>query len=94
MKKAKKAQRIALCKVTPQMAEAWLKKIHPHHDRGVIQSRVEILANDIKAGNWKTTLATISFDKDGNLLDGRYRLLAVLLADKDIETLVAEDEST
>ena len=81
-------------------------KIYPHeakkllennaNNRVVNQQLIRTIANDILADRWKLNGETIIISKEGELNDGQHRLLAVVLANKPIETLVffgAERES-
>jgi hypothetical protein len=49
-------------------------------NRRLSDKAVKTYAADMLAGRWKQTGSTISFDTDGNLLDGQHRLRALVLA--------------
>jgi hypothetical protein len=84
---------IELKKVTPAMAEKWLKKNHPKNRR-ISQAIVDAIAGDIANGNWKITHQGICFDGDGCLIDGQHRLNAIVQAGKTVEILVAENSGS
>lgn len=65
--------------VTPEIAEDWLTNCNVHN-RKLIDSHVEYLANEIRAGRWRLTHQGIAFSANGVLLDGQHRLWAVVLA--------------
>jgi hypothetical protein len=85
--------KIELRKVTPKMAEAWLKKNHVNN-RTISWSVVAAIANDIETGNWRVTHQGICFDGKGNLIDGQHRLHAIVKAGKTVEILVIENEGS
>lgn len=78
--------RARLMTITPQLAEKWLKK--NTHNRGVVNSRVDQYAADMRRGEWRVNGETIKLAADGRILDGQHRLLAVLEADVPIQSLV------
>lgn len=71
--------------VTMTIAKKWLGT--NTHNRNISQSRVDTYATDILADKWHLTHQGIAFDKEGVLMDGQHRLLAVILAQE-----VAGDE--
>ena len=75
-----------LVTITPQLAEQWLQQ--NTHNRGVTNSRVDQYAADMRKGEWRVNGETIKLAADGRVLDGQHRLLAVLEADVEIQTLV------
>lgn len=62
--------------ITPEIAEEMLK--HNTNNRSPRTSWVSALASDMKEGNWELTPTPIVFLKDGTLLDGQQRLMAVV----------------
>lgn len=52
------------------------------------ESRVNMYAADMAAGNWGLTGQGISFDENGHLLDGQHRLAAVVKSGKTVDMLV------
>lgn len=75
-----------LVTVTPQIAEKWLRK--NTHNRSVASARVDQYAADIRRGEWRVNGEAIKIAKDGTILDGQHRLMAVLEAEREIQTLV------
>ena len=73
-------------RITPQMAKEFLTKNNAN--RTVNQGRVNQYARDIQSGLWQANGEAIKFYVDGSLADGQHRLLAIIKADKEIETLV------
>jgi hypothetical protein len=65
-----------LQELTPEMAAEFLK--NNTHNRPVRPSHVKFLSRQMKAGEWVFNGATIVFDKDGQVLDGQHRLLAIV----------------
>jgi hypothetical protein len=78
-----KAQRI---KLTPQRAHDLLS--HNTHNRGVSRQRVSQYTADIRAGNWRFNGEAIKIAHTGQILDGQHRLIAVIDADRSIDTLL------
>lgn len=72
--------------VTPELASKWLGS--NTLNRGVRQRQVDTFAGAIERGEWLLNGDAIRFDINGRLIDGQHRLLAVVKADKPIETLV------
>jgi hypothetical protein len=64
--------------VTPETAAKFLQK--NNGNRNYRKHWVNQLASIIKKGEWQVTHQGIAFDKEGNLLDGQHRLLAVISA--------------
>jgi hypothetical protein len=62
--------------IGPELAACMLKC--NKSNRPVRQSRVVELAREIEAGRWQRTHQGIAFDRNGILLDGQHRLLAVI----------------
>jgi hypothetical protein len=73
--------------VTPAMAKAWLDDKAPN--RRIARSVVARYARDMASGRWRTTPHGLVFDKDGQLIDGQKRLMAVVLSDRAIEFVIA-----
>ena len=86
--------------VTPE----WATKILEEHDKKVTDGKfrqrarnhktVQAYAADMKSGNWGVTGQGISFDEDGNLLDGQHRLAAVAVSGMTVKLLVLWDVPT
>lgn len=69
---------ISYVTVTPDVARRWLT--HNRINRRLDWPTVEKYAATMKAGNWSLDSNAISFDPEGNLLNGQHRLSAVRLA--------------
>jgi hypothetical protein len=65
--------------LTPQMAEDWLTN-SIGHNRKLMDSHVDYLAGEMKAGRWRLTHQGIAFSTNGMLLDGQHRLWAVVMS--------------
>jgi hypothetical protein len=57
-------------------------------NRSIIENHVQNLADQMSSGLWKQSLDPIRISKNGRLLDGQHRLLAVLTSKETIEFLV------
>lgn len=75
--------------VTPEIAGYYLSK--NTSNRHARQDTVTYLANLITRGEWKLTHQGICINKDGVLVDGQHRLLAVVKAGIPVEMLVTTD---
>lgn len=74
--------------ITPQLAELWLEKRDAQ--RKVSQLHVDCLARMMESGDWQDLNGdTIVFDRNGNVIDGQHRLLAVIKSNIHITTDVA-----
>jgi hypothetical protein len=72
--------------ITPSDAAAWLKC--NKNNRPVRKNHVAFLAREILEGNWQVNGQAIVIADDEQILDGQHRLLAVIEAGKNIQTLV------
>lgn len=72
-------------RVTPQMAEAWLKK--NTNNRPVKLSHVKFLETEIASGRFIETGLPIIF-VGRTLVDGQHRLMAIVRADKAVDMMV------
>lgn len=72
--------------ISPSMAVEMLQT--NTKNRPVKQRHVDRLASDMKAGRWNYDGAPIRFAKDGTVLDGQHRLLAVIKSGKNIKFVV------
>lgn len=72
--------------VTPDDASALLRSMKSN--RRPMPSHVEFLASQIEAGKWGLNGQTLIVSRDGALLDGQHRCLAVLRAKRAIRTVV------
>lgn len=76
-------------KVTPSLAEVWLKK--NSHNRKLQRATVSRYAADMREGRWVLTAEPITFDTEGRLMDGQHRLWAVVESDVAVDFLMVED---
>lgn len=80
--------------ITPEIAKTMLGE--NVNNRCISRDNVNLFAREIRNGEWRFNGEAIKFGKDGRLLDGQHRLLAVIAADKPLTTLVIrglEDET-
>jgi hypothetical protein len=73
--------------ITPAQAEVWLG--HNVHNRGVNDTIVRRYAKAIANEDWPVTGDAIKFAKDGTLIDGQHRLLAIIRAGRAVKMYVA-----
>ncbi|MFE5858554.1 hypothetical protein ACFQ61_35720 [Streptomyces sp. NPDC056500] len=74
--------------ITPRMAELWLDYCNPQSNRVLSDTIYERYAKAMSDGAWRTTHQGIAFDKEGMLLDGQHRLMAVKASGVSVEMLV------
>lgn len=74
--------------LTPALAEEMLGR--NNHNRNVRTTHVKRLARTIKRGEWEFNGEAIKIAKDGSVLDGQHRIMAVIEADQSITVLVIE----
>lgn len=74
--------------VTPQVAEEWLGTMA--NNRNVSEKNVEQFARDMRDGRWHMDGAPIRFNREGQLIDGQHRLLAVMQSEKPQRFLVVK----
>jgi hypothetical protein len=79
------APKMEWLRVTPQMAEEWLKL--NTENRPVKSSQVAYLQSEITAGRFIGTGSPIIF-VGKTLVDGQHRLMAIVRADKPVEMMV------
>jgi len=79
--------------ITPEQAKRWLEKNNGggRGNRNVSQRQVNFLTESILRGQWVLNGETIKIGKDGSIIDGQHRLLAVVRANRSIESLVVFD---
>lgn len=75
--------------VTPSQAKKWLER--NTDNRHITPSVVGGLADAIRRGEWILSHQGIAFGKDGKLLDGQHRLLAILEANLAVKMAVTWD---
>lgn len=72
--------------VTPDMAEAWLKR--NFNNRPVSQDTVRAYAREMQRGRWMPVHQGIAFDIEDNLVDGQHRLLAIIMSRRTVRLMV------
>jgi hypothetical protein len=72
--------------ITPEAARKALG--NKAANRHISRVRVQEYARDIKAGNWGLTGETIIYDYNEQLIEGQHRMMAIILADQGIYSLV------
>lgn len=75
--------------IDPKRAKEYLKL--NTQNRRVRQGWVDRLAGMLLRDEWKLTHQGIGFAKDGRLIDGQHRLLAIIQASKPAQMLVARE---
>ena len=75
--------------VTPVLARAWLSM--NGKNRQVSEATVRDYAGMIERGEWLLTGEPILLDREGHLINGQHRLMAVILAGQSIEVLVVRN---
>lgn len=65
--------------LTPEIASDWISHTNTHNRR-IIDSHVDQLAGEMKAGRWMLTHQGIAFSTNRVLLDGQHRLWAVVMS--------------
>jgi len=72
--------------LTPEMAQGLLdfSKENEFKNRNTHNARIELLANEIKNGNWRDSNDAICVDESGVLINGYHRCKAVVMADMPI----------
>ncbi|WP_244176962.1 hypothetical protein [Streptomyces albus] len=74
--------------ITPEMADLWLEHCNPETNRILSDTVYERYAKAMARGEWRTTHQGIAFDKEGKLLDGQHRLMAIKISGVSVEMLV------
>lgn len=83
---ARQPVRTSTQKITPDVAEMWLqdnidnRRLRPKH--------VSHLARAMERGEWSLNGDAITFDRNGRLIQGQHRLLAVIESGTTIESVV------
>jgi hypothetical protein len=75
--------------ITPQMAITLMEK--NINNRNITKQRVDLYADQIRSGSWVINGESIKVDKNGRLIDGQHRLLAIIKANKPITTYYVDD---
>lgn len=77
--------------ITPDIANEWL--VANVDNRDIDQQRVKLYARDMQHGRWQLNGEAIKFNGT-ELIDGQHRLLAVVLANATIRSLVVRGLAT
>jgi hypothetical protein len=77
--------------VTPALAEDLLNRCNTRN-RKLVDSHVELLADEMRAGRWRLTHQGIAFSPNRMLLDGQHRLWAVAMSGKTVPMRVFVNE--
>jgi len=79
--------------ITPEQAKRWLEKNNGggRGNRPVSQRQVNFLTDSILRGQWVLNGETIKIGKDGSVIDGQHRLMAIVRANRSVESLVVFD---
>ena len=75
--------------VTPEMARTFLEKNSVN--RPVNKIRVESYAQQMRCGQWVDNGESISFGRDGQLLNGQHRLYAVIKCNQPVRLNIREN---
>lgn len=75
-------------KITPKIAEEYLKSVDPTHQRKMLVGRVDAFAREMTAGHWYQNHQGIAFDNHGRLIDGQHRLQAIVQSGVNLTMLV------
>jgi hypothetical protein len=78
--------------ITPTTAEKYLA-MNVEHNRVVRDVKVQKYAEAMTEGHWLATSSTIKFDRDGHLIDGQHRLMAIMRSGRTVRMAVARNES-
>ena len=73
--------------LTPKLAKYFLSN-NASFQRKINKRKVDHYKREIQNNNWQLNGDNISFDKDGNMINGQHRCEAVVSADKSIYTVV------
>lgn len=68
--------------ITPEMARRLLDSMDGNRPKS--KSRWEIYAADMRNGKWDMNGESIKIDKNGRMIDGQHRMLAVIAADRPV----------
>jgi len=77
---------VGIISISPEQAAKMLEK--NTHNRGVKKGLVNLYALEINQGYWKFNGVPIVLAKNGQIIDGQHRLLAIIKAGISIQTLV------
>lgn len=72
--------------VTPEIAARWIAK--NLRNRNIRKAVVNAYARDMKSGNWQLTGEAVKFDRNGDLIDGQHRLMAIIQSEQSVPLFV------
>lgn len=75
--------------VTPALAKIWLYQ--NKNNRAIRKHIVDNYAEQMKDGKWDLTGQGITFDENGDLIDGQHRLNAIIKSNTPVEMLIVWD---
>lgn len=78
---------VEITNITPQMALEWLEHVAPNN-RKVKGRRVQLYANDMRANRWHLGDQAITFNEDGELVNGQHRLHAIVASGCTVPMMV------
>lgn len=78
---------ISIERVTPQKARQWVEG--GRNNRRTSEIKVKQYAMDMDEGRWRQNAVPIVFNEDGELMDGRHRMLALIEHGKPLDFAVA-----
>lgn len=84
------AKTVELVLVTPEMAAEWLV-LNADNNRSCKTRQVDLYASYMKKGTWNSDNCAITFDAEGNLIDGQHRLQAVFKSGQAQEFIVGRN---
>ena len=79
--------------ITPEQAKKWLEKNYGsgRGNRKVSLKHLQELTDSILNGQWVLNGETIKIGRDGSIIDGQHRLMAIVKANIAVESLVVFD---
>jgi hypothetical protein len=79
--------------ITPEQAKRWLEKNNGggKGNRKVSQRQLNFLTESILRGQWILNGETIKIGKDGSVIDGQHRLMAIVKSGMSVASLVVFD---
>jgi hypothetical protein len=86
LKRGVKERFCQVLKVSPLMAEQLL--LRNTHNRPVVQGGVSEYTKLMQEGRWRLTIEAIGLDKEGTLLNGQHRLLAIVASRQTVHLTV------
>lgn len=87
------AKTVELMLVTPDTAAKWLAQ-NALNNRACKNSQVKLYVSYMKKGAWNSDNCAITFDVNGNLIDGQHRLRAVVASGQAQEFIVGRNWPT